>query len=135
MASVMITICNTYTELRRRVDELELHLLEIPTRSVDHERLADGDDTLLGAGDGALQHNEVVLDDTVMGEATHGCDRLLRDVVLSSRVTLVVTLADTVDLLVKLRTVVVAVCTAPSVANLPANANRTYFDRHGQQKT
>ena len=70
----------TYAELRRGVDELELYFLEIPARSVDHERLADGDDTLLGSGDRALEDEEVVLDNTVMGEATHWCDGLLGDV-------------------------------------------------------
>ena len=99
----------TYTELGRGVDELELDLLEIPAGSVNHERLADGDDTLLRAGDGALQHEEVVLDDTVMRETTHGSDRLLGDIVLSGRVGLVRAAADTVDLLVELRTVVVTV--------------------------
>ena len=125
----------TYTELGRGVDELELDLLKIPTRSVNHEGLADGDDTLLRAGDGALQHEVVVLDDTIVREATHGCNRLLGDIVLGRCVAIILTTADTVDLLVKLRTVVVAVCTAPSVANLPANANRTYFDRHEPQRT
>ena len=99
----------TYAELRRGVDELELDLLEIPTRSVNHEGLADGDDTLLRAGDGALQHEVVVLDDTVVREAAHGGNGLLRDVVLRGRIALVVALADTVDLLVEFGTVVVTV--------------------------
>lgn len=100
----------TYTEFRRGIDELELNLLKIPTRSVDHKRLADGDDTLLRAGYGALQQEVVVLDDTVMREATKRGDGLLGDIVLSGGVTLVVAAADTVDLLVELRAVVVTVC-------------------------
>ena len=103
-------LMSTYTELGRRVDELEVDLLKIPTRSVNHERLADGDDTLLGSGDGALQHEVVVLDDTVVREATHRRDSLLGDVVLRRGVALVVALANAVDLLVELRAVVVAVC-------------------------
>lgn len=102
---------------------------------MDHQRLPDGDDALLGTRDRALQHEVVVLDDTIVREATHGCNRLLGDIVLGRCVAIILTTADTVDLLVKLRTVMVAVCTAPSVANLPANANRTYFDRHGQRRT
>ena len=112
-----------------------MDLLEIPTGSVNHQRLAEGDNTLLGTRDRALEHEVVVLDDTIVREATHGCNRLLGDIVLGRCVAIILTTADTVDLLVKLRTVVVAVCTAPSVANLPANANRTYFDRHGQPRT
>ena len=76
---------------------------------MDHERLADGNDTLLGSRDGTLQHEVVVLHDTIVREATHGCNRLLGNVVLSRSVALVIAAANTVDLLVKLSTVVVAV--------------------------
>ena len=101
----------TYAELRGGVDELEGNLLEVPAGGVDHERLADGDDALLGTRDGALEHQVVVLDDTVVREATHGRDRLLGDVVLRGRVAVVAAEADAVDLLVDLGTVVVTVCT------------------------
>ena len=74
-----------------------------------HERLADGNDTLLGSGDGSLEHEVVVLDDTVVGEATHGSNALLRDVMLSRGVGVVVAPANTVDLLVEFRTVMVAI--------------------------
>ena len=101
----------TYAELRGGVDELEGDLLEVPAGGVDHERLADGDDALLGTRDGALEHQVVVLDDTVVREATHGRDRLLGDVVLGGRVAVVAAETDAVDLLVDLGTVVVTVCT------------------------
>ena len=78
---------------------------------MDHERLAEGDYALLGARDGTLEHQVVVLDDTVVGEATHRRDGLLGDVGVGRGVTLVVSGTDTVDLLVELRTVVVTVCT------------------------
>ena len=103
-------IAETYAELRRRVDELELDLLEVTAGGVDHERLAEGDHALLGAGDRALEHQVVVLDDTVVGEATHGRDGLLGDVSVGRGVALVVSSTDTVDLLVELRTMVVTVC-------------------------
>ena len=74
-----------------------------------HERLADGDDTLLGSGDGTLEHEVVVLDDTVVGEATHGGDGLLGDVGVGGGVAIIISSTDTVDLLVELRTVVVTV--------------------------
>ncbi len=76
---------------------------------MDHQGLAEGDDTLLGTRDGALEDDEIVLDDTVVGEATHGRDALLRDIGLGRCVRVVLTRADTVDLLVKLSTVMVAV--------------------------
>ena len=74
-----------------------------------HEGFAERDDALLGARDGALEDEEVVLHDTVVREATHGRDGLLRHIRLRRGVLLVVALADTVDLLVELRTVVVTV--------------------------
>ena len=99
----------TYTEFRGGIDELEVNLLKVSAGSVDHERLAEGDHALLGAGDGALEHQVVVLDDTVVREATHGRDGLLGDVGVRRGVALVVSGTDTVDLLVELRTVVVTV--------------------------
>ena len=76
---------------------------------MDHERLADRDNTLLGSRDGALEDEEVVLDDTVVGEATHRRDLLVGDVRLSGRVGGVLARANAVDLLVELCTVVVTV--------------------------
>ena len=75
-----------------------------------HQRLAKGNDTLLGSRNRALENDKVVLDDTVVREATHRRDGLLGDVVLRRGVALVVALANAVDLLVELRAVVVAVC-------------------------
>ena len=74
-----------------------------------HERLAKGDDTLLGSRNRALEDNKVVLDDTVVREASHGSDGLLGDVRFGGGVGLIVARTDTVDLLVEFGTVVVAV--------------------------
>ena len=100
----------TYAELRGSIDELELDLLEIPTGGVDHERLAEGNNTLLGSGNRALQDDEVVLNDTIVRETTHGCDSLLGDIVLSRSVSVIGARANAVNLLVELGTVVVTVC-------------------------
>jgi len=77
---------------------------------VDHERLTEGDDTLLGTRDRALEHQEVVLHNTVVREATHRRDGLRCDVRLSGSVTRISARADAVNLLVELGTVVVTVC-------------------------
>ena len=99
----------TYAELRRGVDELELDLLEVSTAGVYHQTLPDGDDTLLGSGDRALEHHVVVLHNTVVRETAHGCDGLLRDVGLGRSVSGILTRTDAVHLLVELGTVVVTV--------------------------
>ena len=99
----------TVPELGAGVDELELDLLEVPTRGVDHQALAEGDDTLLGSGNRSLEDEEIVLDDTVMGEATHGCDGLLGDIGLSRSAGLIAGGTNAVDLLVELGTVMVTI--------------------------
>lgn len=99
----------TVAEFRRGVDELESDLLQVPTRGVNHQRLADRDDTLLGSRNGALHQEEVVLDDTVVGEATERSDDLLGDVRFGGGVAVVATETNAVDLLIDLRSVVVAV--------------------------
>ena len=83
---------------------------------MDHEGLAESDDTLLGTGDRALEDKEVVLDDTVVGEATHGRDLLVGDVRLGGRVGDILARADTVDLLVEFGTVVVTVCSSSNLS-------------------
>lgn len=102
----------TVTELGRGIDELELNLLESGTLGVGDEGLADGDNTLSGTSNTTLDHQEIFVDETVVRETTHGGDSLLSDIVLSSARLLVASLANTVDLLVDLSTVMVTVLTS-----------------------
>ena len=97
------------SELGRGVDELEVDLLEGDALGVLEERLAEGDDALLGADDGALEHEPVLVDHSVVGESAHGVDALLGEIVLSGRGLGIASLSDAVDLLVDLRAVVVSV--------------------------
>lgn len=76
---------------------------------MDHQGFAESNDTLLGSGDRAFENEEIVSDDAVVGEATHRCDGLLGNIRLGRSVGLVLSRADTVDLLVKFSTMVVAV--------------------------
>ena len=82
---------------------------------MDHEGFAEGNDTLLGSRDGALEKEEVILDDTVVGETTQGGDGLLADVVFGGGVVVLGTEANAVDLLVDLRSVVITVCEAEAL--------------------
>jgi uncharacterized protein (UPF0210 family) len=87
-----------------------LNLLEITTRGVNHKGFTEGDDTFLGSRDRALEEEEIVLNDTVVGETTQGSDLLLGDVVLSAGVVVLVAEANTVDLLIDLRSMVITIC-------------------------
>jgi hypothetical protein len=61
----------TVTELGGGVDPLELDLLERLAGSVGEERFPQGHHTLLDTRNRALNDDEVVLDLTIPGEATH----------------------------------------------------------------
>lgn len=79
---------------------------------MDHKGFAEGNNTLLGSRDGALEEEEVVLDDTVVGETTQGSDLLLGDVLLGGGIVVLFAEANAVDLLVDFRSVVVTICEA-----------------------
>merc|ERR1719209_2660360 len=69
-------------ELGAGVDELEIDLLKSPLLSVGEERLPQGESPLLGSNAAALDHDEVLLDLSVVREATHWIDRLVSNVIL-----------------------------------------------------
>ena len=74
-----------------------------------------------------LDHQEILLDLSVVGEASHGVNGLVRQVVLGGGVVLdklailhLVTLSDSVDLLVDLGSVMVALLTSSGHSVLDA---------------
>jgi len=102
------------TELGRSIDELELNLLEGHTLGLCDERSTQRDGTLASTTDAALQHDKVLLDDTVLWEATHWSDALLDRVKLSLGASLIRAQTNAVDLLVDLGTMEVALLTGTS---------------------
>eukprot|EP01084_Bolivina_argentea_P258174 435147_1 len=110
---LLLGLETTVAQLGGGVDELEGDLLGEGARGLGGHGAAQGDDTTLGSGDGALQHDVVVADNTVSDEATHGGDGLLSDVVVGGGVLTVNEggLTDVVNLLVEVGTVVVTVLT------------------------
>lgn len=108
------------TDLRRGIDELEVGLLEGATGNDGTERLSEGDGALSAANDGSLDEEEVVADSAVMGEATHGGDGFLRDIVVGGSVAAVLTGAKSVDLLVDHGSVVETHLTGTSDLELDA---------------
>ena len=105
----------TVAELGAGVDELEVDLLEGLALGVHLQGFPESDAPLLGADAAALDHDEVLLDLPVVGEAAHRVDGLVgqivfgRGVVLDElAVLLVEAVPHVVDLLVDLGSVVVA---------------------------
>ena len=103
----------TMTHLGRCIDELEVDLLEGASRDLREEGFSESDDSLLGSHDATTDHDPVLVDFTIVGEPTHGSDRLLSEIVLCGGVVGVLSqsLTHSVDLLVDLSSVVETVLT------------------------
>lgn len=108
---LLLVLESTVAEGGGGVDELEVDLLEVGSRSVDLERFSEGDDPLSGTGDGTLEDDGVASEDTVVREAAHGGEALLSDVVRGGARLGVGTVDDSVDLVVSAGSVVVTVLT------------------------
>ena len=76
------------TKLGAGVDELELDLLQGLPLGVGEERLPEGEHPLLGSDAAALDHDKVLLHLSVVGEATHGVDGLVGQVVVCGSIVL-----------------------------------------------
>jgi hypothetical protein len=61
----------TVTKLRRRVDPLQLNLLQCLSRGVNEHRLSESHDPLLDTRNRTLEDDKVVLDLTISNKATH----------------------------------------------------------------
>jgi len=106
------------TELGGSVDPFQVDLLEGGTLGVRDQGLAEGENSLLGSDAASLEHDKVVLDFTVVRETTHWSDRFVSEIGFSSSVVLdkfatilVNSFTDSVNLLVDLRTMMVALLT------------------------
>merc|ERR1719512_11076 len=107
-------------ELGAGVDELEVDLLKSPLLGVGEERLPQGQSSLLGPNAATLDHDEVLLDLSIVGESTHWVDGLVSNDVLGGSVVLDklavlhgVAGAHPVDLLVHLSPMVVTLLSSP----------------------
>jgi len=111
----------TVTILGRSVDELDVERLHVRTSGRGNNALAEGDRALLGTSDGTLKHDPILVDPTVVREATNRVDALLGQIRLSgSRSGGILLLADTQHTLVDLGTVMVTLLTSASHSELNA---------------
>ena len=77
------------TELGGGVNELEVDNLQRPLLGVSQQGLAEGQHPLLGPDAGALEHQEVLLDLPVVGEATHGVDGLVSEIITENKISII----------------------------------------------
>jgi len=103
------------TVLGGGVDELDFGLLGHPGSGAWGDGLSEDQRLLLGSDNLTLDHNEVLLDLTVVGETTHGGDVLINTVLIAGGVVLDtsdLTSSDSVDLLVDLSSGVITLLTS-----------------------
>ena len=99
------------TQLGRGINELDVDGLELSSGGPGVHALSEDEGSLLGSDAGALDHDVVVLDDSVMGEASERGDVLLGEIVVGGGVvldTVDLALTDAVDSLVGFGSVMVA---------------------------
>jgi len=101
----------TVSHLAGGIDELELDLFGGGSGGVGEDGLSEDEDLLLGADAATLDDDEVVFDDTIVGEASHGGDLLVGQISFGGGVVQGVTGGHSVDLLVHLCSVVITVLT------------------------
>lgn len=100
------------TDLGGCVDELDLQLLGLPGLGGWEDGLSEDEWSLSGSSDSSLDHDEVLVDMTVVWESTEWGDRLGDGISGSGGVVLGTSSSDSVDLLVELGSAVVSHLTA-----------------------
>ena len=117
---------STVTELAAGIDELKVNDFQSVSVELRNEGFSEDEWSLLWSDAATLDEEEIVLDDTVMWEATQRSDRLFSQISGGAGVVLSTFISDTstnsVDLLVDFGSVVVTVLTASG--NSPHNLGR-----------
>jgi hypothetical protein len=107
---------STVSDLTGGIDELEVNLFKSSSGGLGDKTLSQDQRSLLGTNAASLDHDVIVVDDTVVGEATQGGDALLGQISNSGSISLATIIldsdADSVDLLVDFGSVVVTVLTS-----------------------
>lgn len=105
----------TVSELGGGIDELDVDLLEGGVGGLREDGFSEDDGSLSGSDNASLNHNEVVVDNSVVGETSKRGDVLLDGISLGGGVVLdtsVGTSSNSVDLFVLLSSVVIAELTS-----------------------
>nr|AFK35688.1 unknown [Medicago truncatula] len=111
------------SKLGRGIDKLEFDILKSKTRSLLKKGLAQSNNPLLGTNTASLDHQKILLDNTVVWETTHRCNVFLSPIEFSLGVMgLLSNFAELVNFLVQLSSVMVSVLT--SSGNSERNSSR-----------
>lgn len=99
------------SELGRGIDEFKVDGFQELAGSSSEERFSEEDESLLRSNTAALDDDEVVSDNTIVGESSQRSDVLFSEIGISGCVVLgasSLALSDSVDLLVELSSVEIA---------------------------
>jgi len=106
------------TDLTGGIDEFKVDLFKGGSANLRNQRLSQDEGSLLGTDTATLDEDEVLLDDTVVGEATQRSDGLFGQIVNSGSVVNTTFISDTntdsVDFLVHIGSVVITQLTGSS---------------------
>jgi hypothetical protein len=102
------------------IDELDVQRLVVRAASTGDQRLSQGDGALLATSDASLQHDPVLVDNTIMRETTDGGDALLGQIVLSGTRSLVTLGSDAKDTSVDVGSVMVTHLTSAGASEAHA---------------
>jgi len=119
---LLLGLETTVTKLGRGIDPFEVDLLGSSSGGLWVHGLAESQDTLLDTWARSLDHDPVVLNLTVSDESAQWCDGLLGKIELSSSAGSIITLANSVHLVVARCTMMVTVLT--STSNSPLDVGR-----------
>jgi hypothetical protein len=110
------------TELGGSIDELESNCLACSDSGLRQKALTKSEHTLLRTSDTTLDHHPVLINVTIVREATHGCDALHSQILVGTATAAVTSLAHTVHLLVNHGTVMVTILS--SACHVEAHTGR-----------
>jgi len=108
------------TILGRGVDELEIDGLQVAATSRGKDALAESDRSLARSSNATLEHDPVLVDNTVVRETTNRSDGLLSEIGLGGSILGISLLTNTQDALVDLSAVKVSVLTSTSAGEADA---------------
>jgi len=116
---------SSVSQFGRGIDELKVDGFLGDSPDLWEKRSSEHEDSLFGSNDASLDHEEVVSDNSVVGETSHGGDGLVSQIGVGGGVVGVSSsgsFSDSVDLLVHFSSVVVSQLT--SSGDVPSNSGR-----------
>mmetsp|Transcript_3561 Transcript_3561/g.4848 ORF Transcript_3561/g.4848 Transcript_3561/m.4848 type:complete len:304 (-) Transcript_3561:223-1134(-) len=100
------------TKLTRSIDKLKFNLLKMLPAAVIHETLTHNQSSLLHSNNGALHHNPVIANLTIMNKSTHRRNALFCQIGSRHTTLLISGFTNTVHFLIHLRTMKVSILTS-----------------------